>query len=127
MITQTSYEPPLSQEGEPIQMGSEPLLADGVHGYALMHGDEVWIPSLFAKNEGDGRVGVFIDSLSARCCFVNVISARLGRMLLRRGYRPTSESTEDGEVDVWRRIAMPIQKSGSVNFPAQKAKAEGGA
>lgn len=95
------YEPPLSQVGEPIDPLNPTYLTDGVTGYAVEHDGEIWIPEI--EGSGDGKVGVFLDSLSPRCCIVNVISPRLEGMLIRRGWKKEYDYGSGERVDIWRR------------------------
>lgn len=120
-----TYEPPLSEIGAAITPGHEPLLAPGVRGYAVRVGDLIYIPLVVSErftttslraqatrkgphrpifsagNAGD--VGRFIDSLSPRCVFANVISPKLAKMLRRRGWKPRLEidDTEGRAGEVW--------------------------
>ena len=94
------YEPPCTAIGSPITPGDEgPDLAPGVGGYAVESCGKVWIPVIYAKQEGAGDVGRFLDSLSPRCVIPTVTSARLAGMLMRRGFAPKF----DGEAEVWSR------------------------
>lgn len=98
MITETvGYEPPLVEVGSPMSF-EETWLTEGVQGYAVANGEEIWIPLI--SGEGTGKVGKFIDSLTPRCCFVNVGNPRLVGMLSRRGWTPKPD--ENG-VDIWRK------------------------
>lgn len=85
-----------------------PLLAPGVRGWAIEQGARIAIPMMIAERPGSGDVGRFLDSLSARCVIPCVISIRLEGMLWRRGFRPTVERDEAGDlIDVWRRAGVP--------------------
>ena len=81
------YEPPTIEERSILLPGQEPEIAPGVRGYAIEADGWIWIPLVRAEHEGDGSVGRFLDSLTARCIFPTVVSARLRGMLERRGYR----------------------------------------
>ena len=96
-----TYEPPLSKNGEILTPGAEPEIWPGVRGYAVEHSGRIFIPAVAAENEGSGDVGRFLDAVSERCVFPNVMSARLRGMLRRRGFRVVYDV--DGECDVWRR------------------------
>ena len=94
-----TFEPPLTEIGSPIDFGTPSFLAEGVTGYAVQNGNEIRI--LEIEGNGTDRVGAFLDSLSPKCCIVNVINERLRGMLMRRGWSPAIEGDE--AVDVWRK------------------------
>ncbi len=95
----------MSRPGEPLDPNAE--LALGVLGYAIEEDGIIWIPAISAANEGDGRVGRFLDALprDRTIRFPTVISARLAGMLTRRGFVAGSEFVEEiGEsVDYFER------------------------
>lgn len=103
-----TYEPPLSKKGSALMMGSEPVIAPGVRGYAVRSGSRIFIPLIVAEKQGNGDVGRFLDSLSPRCIIPNVTSARLKGMLQRRGWRPRF----DGECDIWERRGEGAKRHG---------------
>lgn len=94
-----TYEPPCTEEGTELIPGKEEYLAPGVLGYAILKDNRILIPLIYAKKEGTGDVGRFLDSLSPRCVIPNVTSPRLMGMLARRGYLPVF----GGEVICWER------------------------
>jgi hypothetical protein len=97
------YEPPLSDpviiQGKAWHISAMPL-AKGVLGCAYANSDEIWIPLIVAEKKGSGDVGRFLDSLSARCVVVDVVSPRLKEMLVRRGWKQ-SVGTEH---ECWRKM-----------------------
>lgn len=99
----TTYEPPISTSGEEINILEPSYLAPDIQGYAVVVGDEVWIPDIRCDKPGLGLVSQFIENLSPRCCFVNVISPKLEGMLRRRGWCKRSEVNDGEFVDVWRK------------------------
>jgi hypothetical protein len=103
LTKERTYEPPLGEIGAELIPGQEGDLAPGVTGYAVLSHGKIWIPWMSAKVEGSGDVGRFLDSLSPRCVVPTVISPRLAGMLLRRGFAPHIEQTEDGPCEVWSR------------------------
>lgn len=82
--------------------GMDELLAPGVLGYKIETEDAIYIPLIQAVTEGSGAVGAYLDSLPAdRAIKIpDVISDRLRKMLLRRGYVVTHEYAEEFEEDV---------------------------
>ena len=73
-------------------------LADGVFGYTMDEGEKgLYVPWIAAENEGDGRVGKYLDSLprDRRIVFPTILSQRLAGMLLRRGFTPSKEWAEE--------------------------------
>ena len=83
--------PKLSEEGAPIDFAGDNTIAPGVEGYAIEAKDGViWIPSIAAKNPGNGDVGRFLDALDKDRTFLisNVLNAQLVGMLKRRGFKP---------------------------------------
>lgn len=95
------YEPPISAEGDALDFSRPPQLMDGVTGYAIAHGDEIWIPLI--GGDGTGKVGRLLDSLSPRCVIVNVTNSRLRGILERRGWVCTRD---DEGVDTWRKTPV---------------------
>jgi len=96
--TMLTYEPSTVKSGSPMDPFNPGELADGVQGYAIMHRDEIYIPLIVGK--GEGKVGLFLDSLSHRCVIVNVMSPKLQDMLVRRNWEC---SYSDDGCDEWRR------------------------
>lgn len=92
-----TYEPPISEVGSTLTLGKEPETFPGIQGYAVMNGEEIWIPLVIG--DGTGQVGKFLDKLSPRCALVNVCNPKLTAMLARRGWQM---SLEDAGVGVWR-------------------------
>lgn len=82
-------------------------IAPGVLGYVVDDLDtgDVWIPLLYARNEGNGDVGRFLSALPHDFGVVvpNVISSRLAGMLSRRGFRHTTLEVDGEDVDAWVR------------------------
>ena len=94
------YEPTLSVKDEPLDPFSLAEIYPGVRGYAISHNGAIYIPVI--EGDGTGKVGEMLDRLTPRCRIASVVSARLRGMLERRGWAREWESTEDGDVDVWR-------------------------
>jgi hypothetical protein len=94
-----TYEPPCVEEGSTLDLGQEEFLAPGVLGYAIDKGTYISIPLIYAKKQGSGDVGRFLDTLSPRCRIPNVTSPRLMGMLIRRGFSPVFTT----EVVYWER------------------------
>lgn len=88
-----------SIEGDPIDMGNEPILAPGVRGVLFDRADGIWIPYIRAENPGSGDVGRYLDSLPTdrRILFPTVLSPRLREMLERRGYVHAMVACEDSK------------------------------
>lgn len=90
------------------QMFSVEEIAPGVRGYTIENERGLYIPVVWAVNEGNGDVSRFLDTLprDRRVVFPTVISKRLAEMLLRRGFVWTQEwSDEFGEaVDLLERV-----------------------
>lgn len=64
----------------------------GVHGAIHMMGDVLFINEIWAKVEGSGQVGKYLDSLEGVVIVDSVLSKRLLGMLQRRGYKPYMHS-----------------------------------
>ena len=78
-------------------------LGDGVLGYAIRKGKEVYIPVVNATTPGNGDVGRWLDALATKCVLVGVINNRLKGMLVRRQWEVTFEKSGPGDVvDTWR-------------------------
>ena len=103
-MTAGEWEPPTTESGTPLE---EYELFPGVFGYAIEESGRIYIPLVRPAKEGNGDVGKFLNSVSPRCVFPNVISPRLRGMLERRGFIKTFKKTEDGPVDVWRKNEKP--------------------
>lgn len=90
----------LKEQGTTLD-GPLEQLAPGVRGYAIAHGDAIYVPWIDAVKEGSGDVGRFLDSLPPGTKIPNVISDRLVGMLQRRGWQKTYEAPNGEAVDVW--------------------------
>ena len=103
-MTAGEWEPPTTESDSSLW---EYELFPGVFGYAIEESGSLYIPLIRAAKEGNGDVGKFLNSVSHRCVFPNVISLRLRGMLKKCGFIETFEETEDGPVDVWRKNKKP--------------------
>lgn len=69
-----------------------PEIYPGVHGDVVVRKQGqltiTFINTLWAKEEGSGQVGKYLDSLEGRVIVPSVVSMRLKKMLERRGYKP---------------------------------------
>jgi len=94
--------------GETFFPGQEPELAPGVRGYTLEVGGDLWLPLIYAEDEGSGQVGEYLDSLPFDRTVVvpNILSGRLAGMLKRRGFAPCQANTPEGSVDALVRPAV---------------------
>ena len=100
--TMVNYEPPTKKEGAPLGFDLE-VIAPGVRGYAIESEGKIYIPFIMAERPGNGDMGRFVDSLSDRCVFVNVLSSTLMKMLIKRGWKRKMELLNGETVDVWSR------------------------
>jgi hypothetical protein len=98
MLDIACYEPPTVKSGSPLDPANPDILADGVQGYAVIHRGEIYI--LLIQGDGEGKVGMFLDSLSHRCVVVNAMNPKLKGMLVRRNWEC---SYSDDGADEWRR------------------------
>lgn len=90
-----------STEGDPIDMGNEPLLGPGVRGLLFDRLDGVWIPYIRAEKPGSGDVGRYLNSLPTdrRIIFPTVLSPQLREMLERRGYTHQMVACDGNELE----------------------------
>jgi len=93
------YEPPLSEGGTVLTVGKEPEIYPGVQGYAMEHGELIYIPLIIGS--GEGKVSEMLDRLSPRCRVVSVVSGKLFSMLRRKRWKMQMEDEKEFEVDVW--------------------------
>jgi len=93
------YEPPLSESGAVLTVGKEPEIYPGVQGYAIGHGELIYIPLIIGS--GEGKVSEMLDRLSGRCRVVSVVSGELFSMLRRKGWKMKTEDVKEFVVDVW--------------------------
>jgi len=89
-------------------LGFEDELAPDVWGYTVDCGDKgLYVPLVSTTKPGEGRVGLYIDSLprDRRVVFPNVLSPILKGMLIRRGFTLTREFAEEFNdfVPCWER------------------------
>lgn len=105
---------------DPLLFDQLDHLASGVVGYSIDEEDgSLWIPLIYAEDEGAGDVGRYLDSLPTDRTIVvpNVINPRLEQMLARRGFtervyeltkfeQNTLELEAEGEWDV--EPAVPV-------------------
>lgn len=79
-------------------------------GYFVRSGGAIYIPAIMMHTPGQGDGARFLDALpdDETIKFPNVISERLERMLLRRGYRRTREWSAEFEewVEVFVRPSL---------------------
>ena len=79
-----------TQEERDYALTVYPEIYPGVHGNVVVRNDGkhsvTFINVLWAKNEGSGQVGKYLDSLSGAVIVDWVISPRLEGMLERRGF-----------------------------------------
>jgi hypothetical protein len=102
---ETEHKIPTVESGS--KLDPKGMLAPGVYGYAIECERGLYIPWIAAESEGSGIVGKFLDELprDRRVVFPTVLSDRLAGMLLRRGFIPSWEASEDGPVDILVRAA----------------------
>lgn len=100
-MKERTYEPKVSEIGQPIETANPKTLFPGVFGYAIEHKGLIYIPLIEAENRGAGAVGTFLDSISCRCRIVNVCSPILRDMLVKRKFKCSIEETEMGPADIW--------------------------
>ena len=107
---------PVDSDHGLLEIGNEPLIAPGVRGDVHDTPAGLYIPIIFAEREGGGDVGRYLDALprDRRVVFPCVISVRLAGMLVRRGFAPAFDHSEDfGEIDVYERRSVSGIKTGS--------------
>ena len=100
---------PLTANGSDLSLDER--LCEGVLGYAVQADDgAIWIPTITAEKEGDGRVDAFLDRLprDRAVVFPTVMSTRLRGMLQRRGF----EHAIREECDVWQRLVLSPADAG---------------
>lgn len=87
--------------GETFELGQEPELAPGVGGYTLDVDGDLWLPLIYAEDEGSGQVGEYLDTLpfDRRVVVPNILSGRLAGMLRRRGFVSETVESSEGSVD----------------------------
>jgi hypothetical protein len=106
--TTRNFEPPTIQAGTVGQPDYE--IGPGVFGYAIEHDSKIYIPIVRSMVPCEGNVRRWLDTLSSRCVFPNVITPIFADMLCRRGYLPHLEHDESGDqVFVWIRQAMETE------------------
>lgn len=122
---------PVSRPGEPLVPGREPVLAPGVRGYAIRARGSVYIPLIYAEQEGAGDVGRFLDSLPAWATIriPNVTSGRLRGMLERRGWLLRHERGDFGDtIEVFvlppRRVPPGVRHHAEGSGKPRPVKAE---
>jgi len=98
------------KQGETFVPGQEPTLAPGVRGYTLDVDGALWVPLIYAEDEGSGQVGDYLDSLPFNRTVVvpNILSGRLAGMLQRRGFSPSVAEYEEGSIDAMIRPALHL-------------------
>jgi hypothetical protein len=69
-----------------------PEIYPGVHGSVVIRGTVTFINEIWAKAQGSGQVGKYLDSLQGTVIVDSVLSPRLRGMLERRGYQKYGES-----------------------------------
>lgn len=77
----------ISEEERAFACSVHPEIYPGVHGEVVVRGNVTFVNFIWAKKEGSGQVGKYLDSLTGPVIFEAVLSARLRGMLERRGYR----------------------------------------
>lgn len=77
---------------------SLPEVYPGVHASIRVIQGTTFINEIWAKVEGSGQVGKFLDSLTGDVIVDSVLSTRLRGMLERRGYRTYGEGGMRKEV-----------------------------
>lgn len=95
---------------ELLRIGEEPELAPGVKGYTIDNDDGLWIPVIYAENQGSGQVAAYLDSLPTdrQVTFPNVMNPKLAEMLARRNFHLVQLHHPDvGRYDAWRRKPCP--------------------
>ncbi len=90
--------------------GQEPEIAPGVHGVVIEEDSTLWIPVIWAQNEGNGDVGRFLDTLprDKTVRFPNVIHGKLAVMLARREFHKTEVWSPEFQenIEVWERLPI---------------------
>jgi hypothetical protein len=69
-----------------FRVDDEETFAPGVIGFRYEFHGTTYYPIVTATNPGNGDVGRWLDSLSGRVGFVEVLSKQFAGMLDRRGY-----------------------------------------
>lgn len=94
-----------AEEGETLILAApmkEPLLAEGVRGFAFNTNNGIYLTAIRAETPGSGKVSKFLDALplDKRVVFPVVVSPKLRGMLLRRGFTEKWEVGEPYQDDV---------------------------
>lgn len=77
----------VSKKEREIACQLHPEIFPGVHGDVVKRGTITFINTIWAKEQGSGQVGKYLDSLTGAVIVPSVISPRLKGMLKRRGFK----------------------------------------